>query len=486
MIEKSLEETRSRVQNAIPAYVFFKNIDSYLNTNAALPDTHKLGCDRLEDCYDLVFNTFQYIVKEYLRDEPCSMRMISRYIGRLPFIHPGELSVKDIAIRVVIEIIMNGSEPMMPYHDMVVNFIRSEKADDNLNVYKPTEMGMRFYFSTKEYEAYLENLNGLRFDLILIQEKLAAGDYEQAANNAQRIYASLVHEHETLIEMQNSIAADPLKADLNEFIKNRDSISDALNHAKEVLNQIMKSLEIKLKEMMESDNDRNFTMYGAQISEVNDWISRSYNKDLQIIEMYTGMTLYWQEQVKKALTASTQERFLASQITDTLKKKEATPSHLDDFLQQLFVRPLPKTFSIHRLDETKQEYEDIQDDGTIDLNLLADDAQKKHYGFKEMAPEMMKWIKENLEQHKSIRMSKMSDLPQSIMEADDDMKGALFTSIMIQIYQSFNGETQKDEPIVQVARAVECPAFTVEVVEGTCMTIDGELDHDLLFERYNK
>lgn len=480
---KSLEETRSRIENALPAYVFFKNIDAYLNTNSVLPDTHKLGCTNLNDCYDLVFHTFSYIVKEYLRDEPCTMRLITSFISSLSFVQPGSLTDQEIAIRVVIEVMMNGSVVMAPYRDMTVSFVRSEKADENTNIYKPTEMGMRFYFSTREYEAYLENLNGLRFDLILIQEKLAAGDYEQAASNAQRIYASLVHEHENLIEIKNQIATDPLKMDLNEFIAQRDQISDALNHAKEVLHQIMHSLEMKLAEIIESDNDQNFRSYGAQISEVNDWISRSYNKDLQIIEMYTKMTLYWQDQVKKALTASTQERFLASAITDTLKKPEASASHLDEFLSLLFVKPLPKTFSIHRLDENRQEYEDSQDDGAIDLDLLEEKKPEKHYGFKEMAPALMRWIKENLDAHVSIKMSQMTDLPEEIMMADDDMKGAVFTSVMIQVYQAFNGEIIRDEPIVQIAREVNCPMFRVEVIEGRCTTIDGELDHDLLFVR---
>ena len=112
------DELEQRILSALPAYVFFHNIDRYLNTTGAVPDPMKLGCDSVDESYELVFSIFSLIVKRELEEVDLTMAEIVDKLKDFSLHTTETLSLKEIGIRIVIEILMNGSAPMMPYNSI--------------------------------------------------------------------------------------------------------------------------------------------------------------------------------------------------------------------------------------------------------------------------------------------------------------------------------------------------------------------------------
>lgn len=474
------DELEQRILSALPAYVFFHNIDRYLNTTGATPDPMKLGCDSVDEAYELVFSIFSLIVKRELEEVDLTMAEIVDTLKDFSLQTTETLSLKEIGIRIVIEILMNGSAPMMPYNSVRISFITSQSSTEEKGkvIYKPTQQGLKFYFSTHEYEAYLENLNGMRFDLMLLEEKINAGDYKSAVRNAQRIYAAIVTQHAMIEDFYEKIAAQPLATNTDEMFKEKREVVDALNDAKQRLEKIMKHADMKIEGLQQLNDEEKMNQYAPALREISDLSNRCLSKDAQTIALYMGLDAYWQKQVLAAAQADHPQRFSVSELTSALQS-DSNPINLEDLLSIFMIKPLPKTFSLSRLDETKEEKVKNEEDYAMEKMEEPEETQRYHYD--EIAKILLSWLRDHLAIKSPQKLSEMMPYPHELV-AHKEETGGYVTSVLIDLYQSCNGMDHDMTPLDRLAQEVGCPSFVITAIQGTCATLDGELDHDLIFE----
>jgi predicted acetyltransferase len=472
------DELQQRIHSAMPGYVFFHNIDTYLNSTGAMPDPLKLGCESVDEAYDLVFSVFSLIVKRELEEVELSMHDIEQALEAYDLKTDETLTLKEIGIRIVIEILMHGSMPMIPYRQERITFITSQSSIEEKGrvIYKPTQQGLKFYFSTHEYEAYLENLSGMRFEFMLLEEKINAGDYQSAIRNTQRIYAAIVTQLTAIQEFYERIAASPLTADIDEIFKEKHDVIAALNDANERLKTIVKHAESKIEGLLVLNDEEKKQQYAPALREVRDISARCINKDAETISLYMGLDTFWQDRVLEAAQADHPQRFNAAEITTRLE--EGSPFALEDLFNLFFIKPLPKTFALSRLDETKEESEESDEDHVIKRVV---DPVKEGYRYDQIASVLLAWIRDHLALSSSMKLSEMMPYPHELVAAKEET-GGFVTSVLIDLFQSCNGLHHEETPLDHIRKQVECPAFTIKAIKGTCSSLDGELDHDLLFE----
>lgn len=474
------KELSQRIASSMPAYVFFHNIDDYLNTTGAIPDPSKLGCQSVDEAYELVFSVFSLIVKRELEENDLTMPDIERYLETFNLQVDETLTYKEIGIRIVIEILMHGSTPMIPYHEERVAFITSQSSveEKGMVIYKPTQQGLKYYFSTHEYEAYLENLNGMRFDLMLLEEKINAGDYQSALRNAERIYAAIVTQYGMIEEFYEKIAASPLATNTDEMFHQKREVVETLNDAKVRLEKIMKHASSKIADLQALNDEAKLNTHAPSLREIRDLSHRCLNKDAKTIALYMGLDAYWQKCVYEAAQADHPQRYHVNEITSAFKN-DVSPILLEDLFQMFMIKPLPKTFSLARLDETKEEK--VKNDEDYKIETPEEESEQERYRYDEIAKILLIWLRDHLAIKSPQKLSEMMPYPHELVAHKKETAGYV-TAIFIDLFQTCNGTKHELTPLDRLSQDVNCPAFIITAIPGSSATLNGTFNHDFLFE----